>query len=72
MNDFGWLILEMQVQQAPHPPEPRALPERRVGQRGVKRSLGATLVRLGLRLDPAAGEVLGTLDLSAAYGGRRP
>jgi hypothetical protein len=71
MNDFGRLIAEVQMQQALHPAESRALPVRRAGRWGMKRSLGATLVRLGLRLDPAAGERLGTLDLSAAYGGTR-
>lgn len=72
MNDFNRLVAEMMVEQALHPAEPRALPVQRNGQRGVKRSLGATLVRLGLRLDPAAGESLGTLGLSpAGSGGRR-
>ena len=70
MNDISWIVAEMMVEQALHPAEPRELPVRRVGQRGVKRSLGATLVRLGRRLDPE-GEALGALDLSAAHGGRR-
>jgi len=71
MNDFNWLIVEMQMKQALHPAESRALPVRHVGQPGIRRSLGATLVRLGLRLNPAAGEGLGTLDLSAGHSGRR-
>lgn len=38
---------------------------------GVRRSLAAGLVRLGLRLDPAAGEGLGVraLSLAATNGG---
>ena len=32
----------------------------------VKRALASSLVRLGLRLDPAAGEGLGGLDLALA------
>jgi len=72
MNDFNWLVAEMMVEQALHPAEPRALPVQRNGQRGVKRSLAATLVRLGLRLDPAAGEGRGAPGLSpASNGGRR-
>ena len=71
MNDINWTVAEMMVEQALHPAEPRELPVRRDGQRGVKRSLGAALVRLGLRLDPEAGEALGALDLSAAHDGRR-
>lgn len=71
MNDFSWLIAEMEFERTLHRQEPRLLPVRRHGQRGVKRSLAATLVRLGLRLDPAAGEGQGALDLSLAHGGGR-
>ena len=72
MNGFGWLIAEMELEQTLHPPEHRVRPVPHNGHRGVKRSLAATLVRLGLRLDPAAGEGLGAMDLSLANGaGRR-
>ena len=37
----------------------------RVPQGGIKRALAASFVRLGLRLDPAAGEGLGAIDLAA-------
>jgi hypothetical protein len=37
-------------------------------QGGPRRALAAGLVRLGLRLDPAAGEGLGALDLALAGG----
>jgi hypothetical protein len=40
--------------------------------RGLRRALAAQLVRLGLRLDPAAGEGLGAFELSlAGHKGRR-
>jgi len=71
MNDINWIVAELMVEQALHPAEPRELPVRRNSHRGVKRSLGATLVRLGLRLDPAAGEGLAALELSTAHGGGR-
>ena len=72
MDNMSWLIAEMMMEQALHPIEARALPIQRHGHRGVKRSLAASLVRLGLRLDPAVGEGLGAFDLSlAGSGGRR-
>jgi hypothetical protein len=72
MDNVSWLIAEMELEEARRRSAPRALPVRRHGQRGVKRSLAATLVRLGLRLDPAAGEGLGALDLALAHrSGRR-
>ncbi len=70
MDTFNWMVLEMitreQVRElmdtqhldlpiAPKRPNP------------VKRVLASSLVRLGLRLDPAAGEGLGRLDLSLAH-----
>lgn len=72
MHDFNWLIAELELERTLHPQQTRVLPVRRNGHRGVKRSLASTLVRLGLRLDPAAGEGLGALDLSLANsaGGR--
>ncbi len=43
--------------QAPEPPK---------RQNAAKRALASSLVRLGLRLDPAAGEGLASLDLAVA------
>ena len=77
MNNFNWLVAELLAQQAIRQletPHPRLAPvERRDGHNGVKRSLASKLVRLGLRLDPAAGEGLGAFDLSLARteGGRQ-
>jgi len=67
MDNMSWLVAEMMMQQALRPIEDRALPIQANGHRGVKQSLAANLVRLGLRLDPAAGEGLGALDLSLAH-----
>ena len=72
MDGLSWLIVEMLAEQRLHPPRTNPLPSRQNGHSGVKRSLASTLVRLGLRLDPAAGEGLGAMDLSLANGaGRR-
>jgi len=72
MDGLSWLIAEMLAEQARHAPAQPTPPTQHNGQRGMKRSLASTLVRLGLRLDPAAGEGLGAIDLSLASGaGRR-
>jgi len=60
MDPYNWLVAEILVQQrarelAAHP---RGLPER-PGRAGLRRTLASAMVRLGLRLDPAAGERLG-------------
>ena len=72
MDNFGWLLIELVREQevrerrlAPHN-LPLTSNEPRERRSGVKRALASTLVRLGLRLDPAAGEGLGAFDLSPA------
>ena len=72
MENLNWLVMEMLAMQA-HDQRAQAMvmpvatpPSRQDGRRGVKRSVASILVRLGLRLDPAAGEALGALDLSLA------
>jgi hypothetical protein len=40
--------------------------DRRAGEGGLRRALASRLVRLGLRLHPAAGEGLGAYDLALA------
>ena len=69
MDFFNFTIYEMlartaaqerfdnRFRQAPEPPK---------RQNPVKRVLASSLVRLGLRLDPAAGEGLANLGLSLA------
>ena len=69
MDQFTWLIAEILVQQrerelAAHPYAPSA-PARRDG---LRRALATTMVRLGLRLDPAAGERLAGADAFAHQG----
>ena len=63
MDSFNFFVLEIFAREAvrerlataqPAAPRKRATP----GRHGVIRALAATLVRLGLRLDPAAGEGL--------------
>ncbi len=72
MDNLNWLVLDLLTQQAIRErlradrQAPNATAERGDGRGGVKRSLASTLVRLGLRLDPAAGEGLGAFDLSLA------
>ena len=71
MDQCNWLIAEILVQQRaqqlaqePHlPPEPPA-------HNGLRRSLATAIVRLGLRLDPRAGEPLARA-LAYAREGRR-
>ena len=70
MDNYNWLILELLAEQATRerlsrPPPPAPIPPRE-RRGGVKRALASILVRLGLRLDPAAGEGLGAFDLSLA------
>jgi hypothetical protein len=45
-------------------PAPPRLPTRVAATGGARRALAAAFVRLGLRLDPAAGEGLGALQAS--------
>ncbi len=70
MDMFNWMILEMITREAErerlngHHLE---LPEAPKRANPVTRMIASSLVRLGLRLDPAAGEGLGRLDLSLAH-----
>ena len=72
MNNMSWLVMELMAQQALREHELRSQHvaagwhEPRDG-RGVRHALASTLVRLGLRLDPAAGEGLGAYELSLAH-----
>ncbi len=70
MNNFNWLICELLAEQKLREDERKALrpPEWHAPREGrsVKRAFASTLVRLGLRLDPAAGEGLGARNLSFA------
>ena len=79
MNNFNWVILELLAEHTMRErilaSQQRALAanERRDGRSGVKRALASRLVRLGLRLDPAAGEGLGAFELPLAQrNGRQP
>jgi hypothetical protein len=75
MENFNWLMAELLVEQrerllaaqSAHVLDP---PPQEHG--GVKHALATKLVRLGLRLDPAAGEGLGPRELAlAGRDGRR-
>lgn len=69
MDNFNWLVTELITQQQVRErlnPSPLP-PVRRATQTSpVRRTLASSLVRLGLRLDPAAGEGLGALRLPLA------
>ncbi len=66
MDSLNWLIAEMLIQERQREAAQlsHVAPEPRARNGGVKHALAATFVRLGLRLDPAAGEGLGTLSLA--------
>ncbi len=70
MDTFNWMVLEMitreQVRERLNQPH-YELPEAPKRTNTVMRMFASFLVRLGLRLDPAAGEGLGRLDLSLAH-----
>ncbi len=69
MDTFNWMVLEMITREQVRERLNRhhlELPEAPKRLNPVKRVLASSLVRLGLRLDPAAGEGLGALDLSLA------
>ncbi len=69
MDTFNWMVMDMITRDAlrerlnGHRMEEPEAPKR---LNPVKRVLASSLVRLGLRLDPAAGEGLGAGDLSLA------
>ena len=69
MDNMNWLVMELLAQQTAHdllnpPPAQPITPATGASRHPVTRTLASSLVRLGLRLDPAAGEGLGALDLS--------
>ncbi len=72
MDSFNWFVNEMLTREAMRerlegfPKEQPQAPEQRK-QNPITRTLASSLVRLGLRLDPAAGEGLGRLDLSLGH-----
>ena len=78
MDNFNFLVIELLAQQRAqermNDPTPAMPDDLDVNEgRGLRKALASRLVRLGLRLDPAAGEGLGNLDLAAAgQGGSRP
>jgi hypothetical protein len=60
MDQFNWLVTELLVEQrarqlASQPPH---MPPEEPGHNGLRRTLATAIVRLGLRLDPKAGEPL--------------
>ena len=71
MDQYNWLIAEILVEQRVRElaTAPRAQPE---GPRhdGLRRTLGTAMVRLGLRLDPAASERLASAFAFAQEGRR--
>ena len=58
MDSFNWLIAEMLIKERQREATmlARTAPERHASRGGVKHALATSFVRLGLRLDPAAGE----------------
>jgi len=78
MNGLSYYIIEVLNEQRERElasQEQRMLIEAELDRErraGVRRSLAAGLVRLGLRLDPAAGEGLGPFKLAPAHDGGRP
>ena len=72
MDSFNWFVNEMLTKEAMrerlnrHQIELPKAPKRQ-RQNPILRRLASSLVRLGLRLDPAAGEGLGRLDLSLGH-----
>lgn len=78
MDNYSWLITAMFLEQKvreqslPQRYEPLRPGERRETLSRLKRGLASTLVRLGLRLDPAAGEGLGAIDFRVGTPEARP
>jgi hypothetical protein len=70
MDSYYWMINELIAEQRIREEERRTLlpPEWHAPRegRGVRHAFATSLVRLGLRLDPAAGEGLGGRKLSFA------
>jgi hypothetical protein len=78
MDNYDWLLNEIVYEEAlrrrllPQRNQPLSPTQRHETLSRVKRALASTLVRLGLRLDPAAGEGLAALDLTLARPEARP
>ena len=78
MENFNLLVAELMVKDAVRlhstPQRNQPLPPDRPGAHvgAIKRALASTLVRLGLRLDPAVGEGLGAFDFTLARPQRTP
>ncbi len=69
MDSFNWFVYEMLTRETMREHLEgfrREQPKAPTRQNPITRTLASSLVRLGLRLDPAAGEGLGALDLSLA------
>ena len=68
----NWFLLELlaEVKAQERDALPRSAPSPPEGG-GMRRALAASLVRLGLRLDPVAGEGLAAFELSLAPEARR-
>jgi len=69
MDNFTWLMADLLREQRERmlaTQRPPILPEGPESA-GLRHALGSRLVRLGLRLDPAAGEGLGTYELTIAH-----
>lgn len=70
MDNFNWLMQELLWEQRERlfaAQTPRHYPDEAHQDRGgLRRALASGFVRLGLRLDPAAGEGLGPFELSLA------
>lgn len=78
MDSLDWLLTDLLLEQRlrdrglpPHN-QPLRPVQRRETLGRLKRNVASTLVRLGLRLDPAAGEGLGAFDLTLARPQARP
>jgi len=72
MDNLNWLVMELLAQQTAydvlHATPAQPISHATGAERHpVTRTLASSLVRLGLRLDPAAGEGLGALDLSLGH-----
>lgn len=66
MDSFNWMVLEIITQEAVRARlngQKKAEPEAPTRPSLLRRTLASSLVRLGLRLDPAVGEGLGALDM---------
>jgi hypothetical protein len=66
MDSFNWMVCELLTMEAARARlngQQKAEPEAPTRPSLLRRTLASSLVRLGLRLDPAVGEGLGALEL---------